>query len=356
MKKIREIIEKIASENNNIENYAQQLVKELDCYRNFDAYSWNINEIDIIENKLAEITRKNSVSYLYQHLLQQKDTCNGEGFELLKYLCELNLLKNKTKSLSTIQNLISLYPENHIFSYFFIKMVYDNNENDLNLLIASQQQGCDITMKSIGYASNHTYTVISMNLCIRLFNKYIGLHDFDSAEKLVTELDNINPFIDDISFNNVLATLPFTIEQNKALFNLNQKTLNEMENKVNKLNEDNNKKSYEILIIFTAVITFLITAANNTASDNTSIAGLASFGFTLLVFIVASIICLERPENLFRDVRVAILILALLSSLAMALIDKYDKFDLWADKSIYISFPLKNDDKETLVEIPFKLK
>ena len=356
MKEVRNEIETIASDASYNKSHVEELINKLDTYRLYDAITWNIDEVKHIDKSLSMVADKSFAANLYQILSQQPESEAGEALKLVKFLFELKYLKDKLKSMNKIQYLLSQYPENQIYAYFFIKMVYDSEEYDLELLLASQKAGCTLVMKCTAGNARHTYVVIAINLSVRLFYKYIALHDFISARKLIAELDNVKPFTEDLQFNNVLAGLPYTLEQNEALYNLNKTSLKKMEDKVKQLGEDNNKKSFEMLIVFTAVITFLVTAAGATTSESTSIAGLAALGLTLLVFVVASLICLERPKTLLKDTRMIVLILALLSTLAMALVDKYDKFELWAEKSVYIEFPLEKPEINKVVQVPFRIE
>lgn len=356
MKEVREALEVVASDEYYNKAHVENIFEQLELYAIYDVATWHIDEIQKIEKSLSILAEKSFAANVCQDITKANVEDAGEALKFVKLLFEGAFYKDRSRFLSDVRALVSRYPENQAYTYLLINMVYKNGEYELDLLLEAQKEACSLVMKCTNSSSQHTYVVIGINLSVRLFYKYLALHEFTKAKEVIDQLDNVKPFAEDSLINNVLAGLPFALEQNKSLYELNKISLTEMENKVNKLGQDNNKKSFEILIVFTAVITFLVTAAGATTSEHTSIAGLASLGLTLLTFIVASLMCLERPKNLFSDPRLIVLVLALLSTIAMALVDKYDKFELWAENSVYIEFPTQNSEEFSTVNVPFRLE
>ncbi|PKG73008.1 hypothetical protein CXF86_19930 [Shewanella sp. GutCb] len=355
MNKVREILDTIASCSTYDKVVVKELMNELEKCHSYCVDTWTITEIEAIDKSLAKLAENSFASNFLQDIKKLCLDVKGEAYLLVKFYFELNYLKNKTNSLNEIRNLKSEYSENHAYSYQFIKMVNDLEDRSIELLEDSHQTSVGLVMKTVKGPALSTYTNQAINLSIKLLYKYIAQHDFTRANSFIEELDHVKPFTDSYIFTNILAGLPYAVEQSEALYNLNKLTLEEMEGKVKKISEDSNKRSFEILIVFTAVITFLVTAAGVTTSDTTSVPGLASLGLILVVFIVTAIICLDRPKNIFSDPRILVLILALLSSLGIALIDKYDKFELWSDKTVHIEFYEKQSEVKTEIQVPFRL-
>ncbi|PAR29112.1 hypothetical protein CGT99_17325 [Vibrio metoecus] len=356
MKDVREAIKIVSSDTiynkNNIDAVFNLLVQ----HSRYDVNVWNINEIQEIESLMSNLAEKSFAAKLYQDFVRVDALEENEAIKLVRFLFEMKFYKDKVKSLENVRTLRLKYPDNQIFSYLIANIVYNLEEYELELLLESQKAICILIVQCTDYKASEIYSNIGFNLSVRLFYKYLAQHDYINARSLIEQLDNFKQFTENTIYNNILAGLPFTLEQSRSLYELNKTSLYEMKKKVNKLGQDSNKKSFEILIVFTAVITFLVTAAGATTSEYTSISGLASLGFTLLTFVIASLMCLERPKNLFSDPRLLILVLALISTLLMVLVDKYDKFEILGSKTIYIEFPHHKSEEVNAIQVPFRLE
>lgn len=332
-----------------------QLIERLNYCSSYNQAEWNIDKIVQVDQQVSMLVNKDPVNFssIYNYLLSKYNP-DCEASRLLRYLFELHLFKNNDKSLNTIQNSMELFPDNRAFIFLFVQLVYKDNRNEL--MADSQNRICNLLMLSQDVSEKNRCLDLALNISVKLFYQYVFSHDFKSAQTLLDKLENVTAFQNDTFCKNILAPLPYALDQSRSLYTLNQNTIHDLELKVRKLGEESNKRVFEILIIFTAVITFLVTAASTATSNTTTMIGLLSFGLMLLGFVISSLICLERPKSIRKDARFTILIIALIASVLIALIDKYDRFEPWSNKTINIEFPNKPSDKNNPIKVPFRLE
>ncbi|ENS5635479.1 hypothetical protein ACE1R7_003581 [Vibrio cholerae] len=231
MKDVREAIKIVSSDTiynkNNIDAVFNLLVQ----HSRYDVNVWNINEIQEIESLMSNLAEKSFAAKLYQDFVRVDALEENEAIKLVRFLFEMKFYKDKVKSLENVRTLRLKYPDNQIFSYLIANIVYNLEEYELELLLESQKAICILIVQCTDYKASEIYSNIGFNLSVRLFYKYLAQHDYINARSLIEQLDNFKQFTENTIYNNILAGLPFTLEQSRSLYELNKTSLYEMKKK-----------------------------------------------------------------------------------------------------------------------------
>lgn len=272
-------------------------------YENLGEYTpekWDPKRVnEWLENceKLAESSYSPSIIKLLRYKISTKAT---EGAVLI--FQEL-LWCSKNRDMNTLTELVQalkLFPNNPWFkmircnvmaSFYWEADDLLSLENDFIQCLAHLHSLQDKRAMS-GY---YLFTGVS------LFRKYIQHHDLASAKRIKLMLDNTPTFNDSVVYSNTLMGLYSELSQAQAMFKLQEST----EQKIADIANNANKKNFEQLVIFTAIITFVITAAGSAIKSPIPLWEIVGLGMTLLIFVVAIMLCLDSPtkQELNKDFR-----------------------------------------------------
>ncbi|MEZ8482614.1 DUF4231 domain-containing protein [Vibrio splendidus] len=284
----------------------------------FTPSKWPLKQVKIWESSLGEVAKKTyskDVLGLLVDALAKSDEHEKEPLEFLILEVRWNIFKDLEDTLNLLKRLTSTYPHNSIFFLYFGNHLggrIEVNTEDLELAYKKTLEYLSFT------PPNNTYNLggTALSVCLRLFYKYVEMHQYDKAQKLFEAISEVKHFKNDTALRNIIFNLPFAIMQGRSQYQLNLSVTERINKDLAKQSEEVRKKSFEQLVIFTAVITFLITAANSISSASFPLLGIGVLGYTLLTFVLAILMCLDKPESLWRDNRFKIL----LGSSIMALV------------------------------------
>lgn len=289
-----------------IEKLANEFVK----LGSFTPVRWDMKEVRKWEDSLRIISQKPYSKEILGVLVDIEAKASLEKKEPLQFLMlemRTNIFNDSPSDLIKLKELTITYPHNLLFYLYY--GTYIGGEHDVEKI--ELELVCKKTLEFIGFTvepDNYNLSGAAVSVCLRLLHKYMELHEFEKAVRLQNEISEVALFKKHDAIANIIYDMKFTIMQSKAQYELIESTVEEFRKEIELQSEDARKKGFEQLVIFTAVITFLITAANSISSASFPVVGIGVLGYTLLTFVLAILMCLEKPISLRDDNRFRLLI------------------------------------------------
>ncbi|MEZ8627825.1 hypothetical protein AB6D75_18735 [Vibrio splendidus] len=148
------------------------------------------------------------------------------------------------------------------------------------------------------------------NLELNLFRSYRKEEKFVEADHILTQTRNYNPYKDSDVFSNISLTISEQFAERKHFYEMVKDTEQELRNIVEKQKKEQDKNSFQQLAIFTAIITFIITAAGSSGPDHIdSAANLIGLGLILIMFVASTSLFFTKPLSYHKDIRVWVLVI-----------------------------------------------
>ncbi|GLO63647.1 hypothetical protein MACH09_41550 [Vibrio sp. MACH09] len=114
-------------------------------------------------------------------------------------------------------------------------------------------------------------------------------------------------------YNNNTLTIREIYNERKHLREVTDSLKNELKAKMDDYEKEHNKSSFQQLVLFTAVITFVITAATSATSAQFDVRTLSSIGLILIIFVTTASLFNDKPNKFLLDYRIYILMIFILS-------------------------------------------
>lgn len=288
----------------------EKLTSEFVKLGSFTPFRWNMNEVRKWEDSLRAISKKPYSKEILGVLVDIEAKASLEQKEPLLFLIlemRTNIFNDIPSDLIKLKELTISYPHNLLFYLYYgtyISGEYDVEKNELELVCKKTLEFLSFTVEP----EHYNLSGVAVSVCLRLLHKYIELHEYDKAVIFQKEISEVELFKKHDAIANIIYDMKFTIMQSKAQYELIESTVKEFRKEIESQSEDARKKGFEQLVIFTAVITFLITAANSISSASFPVVGIGVLGYTLLTFVLAILMCIEKPTSLRADNRFRLLI------------------------------------------------
>lgn len=316
----RTLIELLKADNLDFE-LIEKLANEFVKLGSFTPFRWHMGEVRKWEDSLRAISKKPYSKEILGVLVDIEAKASLEQKEPLQFLMlelRANIFNDTPSVLLKLKELTAIYPHNLLFYLYYGTYIANENNIDkteLELVSKKTLEFVDFTLEPEGY----NLSGAAVSVCLRLLNKYIELHQYDKAVSFQKEISEVGLFKKDYEIANIIYSMRFTIIQSRAQYELIESTVKEFRKEIESQSEDARKKGFEQLVIFTAVITFLITAANSISSASFPVVGIGVLGYTLLTFVLAILMCLDKPVSLRADNRFRLLIGSSVIAIVIAL-------------------------------------
>lgn len=328
----------------------EALIQAFSRLGSYTPKKWLYSQSREWEMSLKELSKKDYSKELLGCFIDAKIVASKEAYEPISFLIlemQWNIFKDDDWVIDYLKKLTIDYSHNYLFFLYYgnhLGAIIDADKTELQIAFKK-------TVEFLGFlglqSSQHNLGGQAISVCLRLFHKHVELHEYDDAYLLFEQLQKIDHFMSDTVFSNIIYSLPYTIMQGKSQYQLNISTTQNLKAQLIEQSDENRKKSFEQLVIFTAVITFLITAASSVSSASFPLLGIATLGITLLTFVLSIMMCLDKPDKLRKDSRFKILVCAFLIIILLTLCSTIQNFE---SLCLYNCGPVINE-----VEISFKV-
>lgn len=248
-----------------------------------------------------------------------------------------------------IQELVEKYPSNlefqHTYAHCLINMNdVPSSEDNLTAI--------NIYRKYIQAFKPYVPLVVlgyTYNLEVRFYQKLRDKKEYIYAQEWLDSMAQFKPYADDALFRNNTATLTEMLKERMHLEGTMKEQLKKYQDELDKSRSAQSNQLIQQLSIFTAIITFIITAAMANLSISGGFGTLAVFGIILIMFVITASIISDPPKALTTDVRGKILLgfgLICILLLGAVYLDQKEKFEFNClyNCSATAYFPMPNSD------------
>lgn len=222
--------------------------------------------------------------------------------------CELRwaITENKDLIKDDIKRLVIKYPYNVEFAHTLAHVLIFGDDGE-KIEAINYYRRCIIEWGS----NNNELIKQAYNHEMDMFRSTLERGDYENAQIQITNIQSFDAYSKNAFFNNNSIIYNERIKDRQHTQALAKEIEKEVKESVRKEYEAQSKKNIEQLGIFSAVITFIITAAAaafNSSSDNTPLI-LVSIGLILILFISTISLFNDKPRDIFKDFRLYIILL-----------------------------------------------
>lgn len=217
------------------------------------------------------------------------------------------MVENKQRACDELQALTAKYPLNKIFNQYYLHFCLLNSNIKNEEVFQRFYQYHDYVIKTQNRQGTELVEIISIG--VKVFYRLIEHNQYELASTLRTSLENLPNLRDDSHLLNIVLALKYFAKQSEVTFEQHQASTSEIKAEIQRITEESSKKGFEQLVIFTAIITFVITAAGSIMSNPVQLWALAGLGSTLITFVLCVLLFLDRPKfsELLTDFRFYVL-------------------------------------------------
>lgn len=288
----------------NVEKSFNDFLDELVRIGNYNKRTWPVTwtrNLWIFFIELSKYEYATSLISLIDMKLENAKANEIEALEFIRIELLWNITKNPVLLKEEILHLLDRYPYNIEFAHSAAHVFFHCKDDGAKVECVKLYRKCIEAWKgSYNELIKNTY-----NIEIELFRETLEKGEYKKAKKQIEyiksfEAYNKNALINNttVVFNERLIDRAFT--ENKAL---------EIERKIKKTikheHEALNKKSIEQLGLFSAVISFIVTAATASFSSTGIDAPLIliTIGLILILFISTINLLNDNPKDFYKDFR-----------------------------------------------------
>ncbi|ELX7501886.1 hypothetical protein SKP08_001951 [Vibrio fluvialis] len=315
---ITNLITKLLKTNgNNFHKPCLDLIDELVNIGSYTPQKWSWGVVKTWEEKLQEIGKLahgQEILGLFKEKRLQATEPEKEPLSFAINELLWGVFSDNKKTESQLNNMVKKYPDNMLFAFYYCTFVFGDEEIQNHEIVLISDELIDTYKKTLTFMSSQPVSIdeqgVILGLGINIFYRYIEHHDYESALNVRELLSAQTCYVKNPHFQNIIYSLKHAVVQSKAYFKLNEQTAKTFKQELQSISKDSSKKSFEQLIIFTAIITFVVTAAGSAIKSPLPLWEITGLGMTLLVFVLAIMMCLDKPQKIYKDLRFYILIIA----------------------------------------------
>ncbi|ULN63109.1 hypothetical protein MID13_09200 [Vibrio gigantis] len=312
----------------NVDTCEASLDNLLDAYQELGEYNpsnWDSKNVRIWFDNCTSLSKLPLTEKLIPSLRFKLSVEKSEGASFIFQELLWNNDKTEQRNLVEILDTLDSFPKNHWFQMIYCNIAcsFDCNNNEL-----------DDLEKRFSLSLAHLHSIKQPDQVagyylmagVGLFHKYLKNLDMDSAKRIRERLENDTIFQANNVFADFITNLSFELSQAQSLMDLQRS----VEQKVSIIAENANKKGFEQLVIFTAIITFVITAAGSIMSNPLQLWALAGLGATLITFVLCVLLFLDKPKfgELLVDFRFYVLAISTSITIWIATIAATDQIKI----------------------------
>ncbi|ELV8694273.1 hypothetical protein QNE54_000987 [Vibrio fluvialis] len=294
-------------------NYAERLDELLATWASLGSYSrskWSYAEVDAWEQACTKIGQLDHADDILYEAKGRIDDRSHETAHFFWTEIEWEVKRDIRLVEENTASLIQRFPHNHWFiSYYCNFATSIDYKGSSNEKIESYYISTINHLKTLDKVAENAVFMILRN-GVSLFYRYLSSKNYDGAERLLNTIEKSELFDTTLNTYSEMQSLKHTLAQAKSDKALIDSTYAKVSKKVEDVSSNANKKSFEQLVIFTAIITFVVTAAGSAVKSPLPLWEIVGLGMTLLVFVLAIMMCLDKPQVLLKDFRFYILMAA----------------------------------------------
>ncbi|MFA0067732.1 hypothetical protein AB4344_07845, partial [Vibrio breoganii] len=292
--------------------------------------TWNIRWTSDLWKFLADLSSYERVSGLVcivEEKLKESSSTEIEVLEFIRIELMWGCVAQSRMLRADIERLVNKYPYNMEFIHTLANVLIGIDDEKFTA-IKLYRQCIEAWGKEYSKIVKNTY-----NYEMHFFKQALESGDYLNADKQIDYIKSFQPYKDNPFFNNNSILYFERLKDRKHTEAIASKIEREVKESVKSEYENQNKKNLENLGVFSAIITFIITAAasafNSDKSDTPLI--LLSIGLILILFMSTVMLFNDKPKNIFIDFRFYILLLFLGTTLytvfsyesSMLMLDKH---------------------------------
>lgn len=229
---------------------------------------------------------------------------------------------------SNIEELIKKYPNNVEFLNTYAHMLVDEMSSIEDIELGIMLYKAYVERTSSSDDNNVVWSVYNSELM--LYQKFRELDDDVNAEKVLDRMSEYKPFEESKDLWNTFADVLHVHDNMKIVTKRIQSIADKYQEDSIQMAKESTSKTFEQLVIFTAIITFVITAAGSTVQSSLPLWGITGLGMTLLIFVLTIQLGLEKPtwSMLKTDFRFYSLISAFVLTSILTVVATFEKVEI----------------------------
>lgn len=285
--------------------------------------TWHHTQVKVWEDLIQKIGESPYKEESLSYIMHAKGNQESEALEFLEHELRHTIQPDPERASEQLKSLTNRFPNNGLFRKYrcnFIDYESDCTTEDIMQLY----NHCYHYEVSYSDGAKNTPNHLATN-GIKCFYLLTERFEFEKAFQVRQSLMEQPNVMSDTHLKNIVINLKYVLIQSKATYKQNQQSIHDVKEEIKKVTYESNKKSFEQLIIFTAIITFVVTAAGSSVQSSLPLWEIVGLGMTLLVFVLAIMMCLDKPQVLLKDFRFYILIAAFGLTGALAITSAMNK-------------------------------
>ncbi|WP_417883558.1 hypothetical protein [Vibrio rumoiensis] len=271
----------------------------------YNTYKWHSSFTQEIWKNLEVIAQSDLCTNFLERIEKQLD--QHETNEPLHFLKSELLISSKTQPRSKLkqysESLIEKYPSNLEFQHNYAHLLIDMNKSPSskdNLVALNIYRKY---IQSFASYTPHIVLVNTYNIDVKFYQKLRDKKEYIHAQKWLDSMAQFKPYNDDALLRNNTITLSEMLKERMHLEGTMKEQLKNYQEELDKIRAAQSGQNIQQLSIFTAIITFVITAAMSNLSTNGGFGSLAVFGVILIMFVVTASLISTPPKDFFADIR-----------------------------------------------------
>lgn len=301
LKSLKETIDRDESDEE-VEKALSQLINAVISLGRYNAKKWRYTftkEWWNVFEKISETNQYNNIiSLLKNKIRTETDSQKREGLIYIYIETEvshLNTMLNKEDAEFLAKDLLKKQEYKEAIKYYRHNLeimnsianilFYTQETENIGKSLFYKQEYIESQEKIVGKKELSRYIYQTFNVHFHLVKCLQRKKDYERAKRELSKIENYHLYPS--GKNNIVILFRENIENIMETENLINENNNDMTRKMELSEEKNKKQSIQQLSIFTAVITFILTAASTASSEQFSIFGMLGLGFVLIMFVCA---------------------------------------------------------------------
>lgn len=328
-KKIHTLLSKLStSDKNDFQGTCDELITTISALGTYTPNYWAFTQIKIWGDILEKIGHLDHYQEILGRITNFDPNATNESLNFISFEIRYAKDLNRQEACSALELLCIKHPNNTVFRLYYSSFVFYTQKVTLDKCFKAFQFGVNFYSENTFINADYYASIISSG--IKLFYLCLEEQKYKEAEDVFDALSKLPNLQSDPHFQNLVAILPNTLKQSMANAHLIERSVTEVTDQLETITRESNKKSFEQLVIFTAIITFVITAAGSIMSNPTQLWALSGLGATLITFILCVLLFLDKPTfgALLKDFRFYVLVISATVTIWIASIATADKISI----------------------------
>uniref|UniRef100_UPI001114100E hypothetical protein n=1 Tax=Vibrio sonorensis TaxID=1004316 RepID=UPI001114100E len=305
MKKDKELLERIGKTLEELSNEKNldlseklflDLIEDFKLLGPYNKKAWHWKSTQKWWLLFEDVSEKPNISSLLNSLNIEIAKANSDTIEPLEYLkIELTASSPSFGKIqrSNLESLIKKYPNNVelLNTYAHLLTEEKSTTDDFELGIELYKE----YVKHTNESDENEVVWSVFNSERTLYIKYRERNDDLNAKKVLDRMSDYLPFIKSTELWNMLMDAIHLHDNMNVVTSRIQSIADTYQKEAIEISKESSAKTFEQLVVFTAIITFVVTAAGSAINSSIPLLGLLGLGTVLLVFVLTVQLSTEKP-------------------------------------------------------------